>query len=216
IIKEGEIRFETSSSNATNESISKSVAEYNGYVSEDRIENYDDKIVHHVTIRVPSPKFEALLGRVSANAIKVDSKNITALDVTEEYIDIEARVKTKKELEDRYKELLQRAAKVEEILTIEKEIGTLREEIESVEGRLKYLSDRVSFSTLTVVFYEKTSSSFGLGSKLKEGIHNGWEGLLWFFVALINLWPFLLITGLLLFFIRRRAIIKRKNRENKL
>jgi hypothetical protein len=60
---------------------------------------------------------------------------------------------------------LKQANKVEEIVAIEKEIGNLRTDIESIEGRLKYLKDKVSYSTLNVVFYERTSSPFGFNSK---------------------------------------------------
>ncbi|MBP7238826.1 MAG: DUF4349 domain-containing protein [Saprospiraceae bacterium] len=194
IIKEGEIRFETSNAPETKEIISKSVAEFKGYISNDNVFDYKDKVEYRITIRVPAEKFESLLDRISLNAKKLDSKNINALDITEEFIDIEARTKTKKELENRYKEILKQAKTVEEILTIEKEIGALRTEIESIEGRLKYLQDKVSFSTLTVVFYEKTSSSFGFNSKFGEAFHNGWTNLLLFFVAMANLWPFILIV----------------------
>ena len=213
IIKEGEISFETINSAETRRIISKSVSDFKGYISKDNIYDYKDKIEHKIVIRVPADKFELLLDRISQNAKKLDSKNINALDVTEEFIDVEARIKTKKELENRYKELLKQANKVEEILTIEKEIGNLRTEIESIEGRLKYLKDKISYSTLTVVFYEKTSSVFGFNSKMGQAIQNGWTNLLWFFVALTNLWPFLII-GLITIFIYRRYTKKRKIKIN--
>ena len=73
---------------------------------------------------------------------------IDSQDVTEEYIDITARLKTKKELEARYLELLKKANKVEEIVSIEKEIGNLRSDIESIEGRLRYINNAVAYSTL--------------------------------------------------------------------
>jgi hypothetical protein len=212
IIKEGEIAFETSNSAETKEIISKSVSEFKGYISNDNVFDYKDKVEYRITIRVPSDKFELLLERISKTAQKLDSKNINALDVTEEFIDIEARIKTKKELENRYKELLKQANKVEEILTIEKEIGNLRTEIESIEGRLKYLKDKVSFSTLTVVFYERTSSSFGFHSKFGQAIQNGWTNLLWFFVSLTNLWPFILI-GLAIIIIYRRLNGRNKKKN---
>lgn len=212
IIKEGEISFETSNSTETKEIISKSVSEFNGYISNDNVYDYKDKIEYRITIRVPADKFELLLDRISQNAKKLDSKNINALDVTEEFIDIESRIKTKKELENRYRELLKQANKVEEILTIEKEIGYLRTEIESIEGRLKYLKDKVSFSTLTVVFYEKTGSAFGFNSKIGEAAQNGWTNLLWFFVALTNLWPFILIA-LAIFIIYRRLYHRNKKKN---
>ena len=212
IIKEGEITFETSNAKETKEIISKSVSEFKGYISKDNVYDYKDKVEYRVTIRVPADKFELLLDRISQSAKKLDSKNINALDVTEEFIDIEARIKTKKELESRYKELLKQANKVEEMLTIEREIGNLRTEIESIEGRLRYLSDKVSFSTLTVVFYEKTTSSFGFNSKIGQAVQNGWANLLWFFVALANLWTFILI-GVVAFIIYRQ-LRKRNKKKN--
>jgi len=210
IIKEGEIKFETANSQDTRIFISKTVAEIGGYMSEDNAFDYENRIEHRITIRVPADKFELLLENISQKAAKLDSKNITALDVTEQFIDVEARIKTKKELESRYKELLKKANKVDEILTIEKEIGKLRTEIESMEGRLKYLKDRVSFSTLTVVFYEKTTSSFGFSAKIGQALQNGWTILLWCLIILTNLWAFI-AGGLIIFFI----FILYRNRKRK-
>ena len=213
IIKEGEICFETASLSDTRALIDKTVSDTKGYISKDNIFDYSNRIEHQIIIRVPADKFDLLLDKISQSASKLDSKNIRTLDVTEEFIDIEARIKTKKELEDRYKELLKQANKVDEILTIEKEIGALRTEIESIEGRLTYLKSKVSYSTLTVVFYEKTSSSFGFNSKMGQAIHNGWTNLLWFFVTATNLWPFIVIS-IIIFFIYKQYK-KRKSLKTK-
>ncbi len=211
IIKKGEITFETKNSTETRAIITKNISELKGYVSEDNIFDYKDKIQYRITIRVPAGNFELLLDRISQNVAKIDNKNVNTLDVTEEFIDVEARIKTKKEIENRYKELLKQANKVEEILAIEKEIGSLRTEIESVEGRLKYLEDKISYSTLTVVFYEKTSSPFGFNSKMGQALKSGWTNLLWFFVALTNLWPFIIIGLATIFIYKRYKKNKKKN-----
>jgi hypothetical protein len=209
IIKEGEISFQTSNAAETKELLSRSVSELGGYFSSDNVSNYSDRVEYRVTIRIPSDKFDVLLEKISKTAQKIESKNINALDVTEEFIDIEARIKTKKELEIRYKELLKQAKKVEEILEIEREIGSLRSEIESAEGRLNYLKDRVSLSTLTVVFYEKLTSSFGFTSKFGQAIQDGWTNLLWFFIGLANFWPFIVI-GLVVIIVYRLKSRKKK------
>ncbi len=211
IIKQGEVTFETSDATETKKVISKHIAEYKGYISEDRIADFTNKTEHRVTLRVPSDKFDLLLAAISGTARKLDSKNISASDVTEEFVDIEARIRTKKELENRYKELLKKAVKVDEILNIEKEIGNLRTEIESIEGRLNYLKDQVSLSTLTVVFYEQSHSSFGFAGRFGEAIKNGWTNLLWFFISLVNLWPFVL-AGFAGIIIYRQAMKRRKNK----
>lgn len=215
IIKEGTIRFETANAVKTKEAILKSVKENNGYLANDNASNYGSSTNYHVTIRVPAHKFDTLLEQISNTAKKIESKDIKALDVTEEFIDVQARIKTKKELEDRYKEILRQAHKVEDLLKIEKEIGILRSEIESLEGRMRYLKDRISYSTLTVIFYEQretsSSYSFGFGEKFIDAIYNGWTGMLWFIIGLTSLWPFIIIF-IAVFLLFKRI---RKNRKEK-
>jgi len=162
IIKEGVITFETVDLKRTESLITETVNEMGGYVASDNVFSNANRITHRMTVRVAADKFDQLLAKISESAEKLDRKTISALDVTEEYIDVEARLKTKKELESRYKELLIKAKTVEDLLSIEKEIGTLRTEIESIEGRLGYLQDRVSLSSLTIEYYKMTAaSSFG-------------------------------------------------------
>ena len=82
-----------------------------------------------------------------------------------------------------------------EILEIEKYSGQLRTEIESIEGRLKYLQDRVSVSTLTMTFYESIPNETEFRKKIKNGFRTSWDNLIWFFIGLINIWP--VIFGLI-------------------
>ena len=218
IIKEGTIRFETADVIKTKEFIQKSISENKGYVSSDNVSNYGGVSGNHtMTIRIPAEKFDTFLEQISENNThRIDSKEIQALDVTEVFIDVEARVKTKKEIENRYKELLKQAHVVDDILSIEKEIGALRADIESMEGRLRYLKDKVAYSTLTLVFYEKretgSSYSFGFGSKFIKAFYDGWTNILWFIIGLTNLWPFIIIITIVAFMINR--IRKNKKKKN--
>jgi hypothetical protein len=195
IIREGEITFQTSDVDETKSLIIKTTQELNGYITKENANEYADRIEQKLIIRVPADKFDLLLSKISESAKKIDSKNIDALDVTEEYIDVEARLKTKKDLEIRYRELLKQAKSVEEIMSIEKESGQLRADIESVEGRLRYLKDRVSFSSLTATYYQKVNSAFGFSSKFGQAIKYGWKNLLWFFIGLTTIWPFIILIG---------------------
>lgn len=201
IIKEGSIRFETKSVIETQKEIKKMVAELGGYIGNENSYNYEGTIEYSLTARVPEDKFNTLIDRVSSLAEKVESKNINSSDVTEEFIDVEARIKTKKELEERYKEILKKATRVDEILNIEREMGNLRAEIESLEGRMNYLKNRISLSTLNITFYEKVSVPFGFFSKVKQALHNGWQALLWFIIIMISLWPFIILVLIILFII---------------
>ena len=138
-------------------------------------------------------------------AEKVDAKNINTQDVTEEFIDVEARLKTKKELEARYLELLKQAKTVADIVSIEGQIANVRAEIESMEGRLKYLNNQVSFSTLSVSYYQESAAGYGFGSKLLNSLKSGWFNLVDFLFWLLRLWPFVLgITAVAIWWVRRR------------
>jgi len=203
IIKQGDIRFQTADIHKTKSLVTQTVQELSGYIAKDNVYSYSDRIEHRLTIRVPADKFDLLLTSISESVEKLDSKNIDVLDVTEEYIDIEARIKTKKDLQNRYIELLKQATKVDEILNIEKEIGNLQTEIESVEGRMKYLKDKISFSTLTVSYYQETTSAFGFFSELVDAIKNGWTAFLWLVVGLSHLWVFIIVAIVTIYFIRR-------------
>lgn len=199
IIKNGDLRFETANVEETTALIRTTVTELGGYIGNENIFDYKDRIEYTVVVRVPENNFDHLVDKISLSAEKIESKNINSLDVTEEFIDVEARVETKKELETRYKEILKQASRVDEILNIEREIGKLRSEIESLEGRLNYLKNRVALSSLTITYYEKSSQPFGFFSKFYQALKNGWTYLLWFIIILTSLWPFILLTLVILF-----------------
>jgi hypothetical protein len=203
VIKSGEIKFQTKNIQETTAFITENVKNLKGYISSDNVYNSEDRITSRLEIRIPSDSFDVLLSRISENVNKIEYKNVQLQDVTEEYIDVETRIKTKKELENRYMELLSRAKTVQEILSIEKELGTLRSDIESIEGRLKYLKDQVSFSALTVDYYQMTSTTLNFSSKLGKAFVTGWRFLLSFIIGLVNMWPFIIIIGLVVILIIR-------------
>ncbi len=203
IIREGTISLETKDAKAMTQQIAQAVTRYKGYITEDVITDYETRVEHRVTIRVPASQFDALLEAIAQGAGELKSKNISARDVTEEYVDVASRIKTKKELEARYQQLLQKASKVEEMLSIEREMGTLRSDIESMEGRLRYLKDRVAFSTLTVNYYEIAPATSGLFGRLGVALGDGWDNMLEFLVGAVSLWPFLLLGILILLLLKR-------------
>jgi hypothetical protein len=211
LIKEGRIEFETNDINLTRNQIFKSIEKHNGYTSSDKEYKYDGRKSNTIIIRVPAKSFDLLLSEATLGVAKFDSKNIEIKDVTEEFLDIQARLKTKKELENRYIEILKKANSVTELLEVEKQIGQLRSEIESIEGRLNYLKNKISLSTLTITFYEMTPNETAFGNKFKNGFKNGWENLIWFFVYLTNIWPFILIAIGLLFGINKWGGKKKKS-----
>lgn len=209
LIKEGRVEFETSDMAETRRTVTEAVKKNKSYVSSDQEYKSPGRISNTVVIRVPANQFDQLLKEVTAGVEKYDTKEIHVRDITEEFVDIEARLKTKKELEQRYIDLLKQAKNVTEIVEIEKQANELRTDIESVEGRLKYLQNNVAFSTLSVTFYENVPHETVFGQKFRNGFRNGWDNLIWFFVMLVNIWPFVLLGILAGWGIRRYRRRKR-------
>lgn len=209
LIKEGSVGFETNDMAATRKSIFESVEKYKAYVSSDQEYKSSSSIRNTIVIRVPAAHFDALLKDATKGVTKFDSKSIQIKDVTEEFLDVQARLKTKKELENRYLEISKEAKNVTELLEVEKQLGLLRSEIESIEGRMNYLENQVSLSTLTMDFYRTIPTQTQFGNKFANGFKNGWDNLIWFFVGLINIWPFLILVFGIVFWLvwrkRRKA-----------
>ncbi len=201
-IKNGQIDYETENLNKTREDIFKAIKKFDGYISSENEFKSSYEISSNISIRIPAENFDKLIEEITVGVERFDRKEIYVQDVTTEFLDIEARLKTKKELETRYLEILKQANSVTEILEVERQIGELRAEIESFEGRLKYLNNQVSYSTLNVRIYETFTEQTEFGKKFKEGFKNGWNNLILFFVLLVNIWPFILIIIVLIILIR--------------
>ena len=102
------------------------------------------------TVRIPVSNFDAFLNKAGSIGILV-SRARKAEDVTEEYVDIEARIANKKKLEARIIELLERPDdKIQHVIEVERELGRVREEIERMEGRIRFLKDRVELTTVRI------------------------------------------------------------------
>ncbi len=212
LVKEGRVEFETADLARTRQNILDAVQRYNGYVSRDRTYKSAGRMSNTMIVRIPAADFDRFLADATRDVEKIDSKEIKVKDVTEEFLDIRARLKTKKELEQRYLQLLQKARNVNEILAIEKQLGILRADIESIEGRLKYLQNRVSYATLTLSFYKKIRPAMRWGRKFKDAFKNGWDNFIRFFVLLAYLWPFIVVILLLLLGMK---FYQRKNKSKK-
>ena len=108
-----------------------------------------------ITIRVPQDKFFETISKIERLGI-VKSKSIEARDVTEEWIDLEARLKNAKEVEKRLLNLLQKAKSIDDILDVERELSRIRELIERLEARLRYLKSRIEYATINIKIIEKS------------------------------------------------------------
>ncbi|MDO8558681.1 MAG: DUF4349 domain-containing protein [bacterium] len=143
-----------------------------------------------VTIRVPADKFDDAMQKLKEIAIKVDKEEIGAADVTEQFVDMEARLKNLKAEEAQYLKVLSEARKVEDILSVSERLFATRGNIERLEGQLKYLSSQIAMSSITVSLTEEADVQlFGIRWRplfaLKQGFRNMLSGLTGYIDAMI-------------------------------
>ncbi len=216
IIKSGNFRFQTDDLDKTYNQILSATKKYKSFIKNDSQSNDDYQLSRTVYIRIPNENFDAFISEISKGVSYFDRKDISSEDVTEEYIDVVSRIKTKKVLEERYYELLKKASKVSEMLEIEKQLSEIREEIEAKEGRLKYLQNKVSMSTLTIEFYKPIAkggkATVSYGGRIGNAIVAGFNGITNFFITLLEIWPVIVTLVVLFILIRKR--IKRKNKKD--
>jgi hypothetical protein len=218
IIRTGDIKFKVNNLEKSTKVIQALTQKCNGFISNMNQNNSSYLASNILAVRVPIDQFDYFLFQMKEEALYADYIRVNAKDVTEEFIDIENRLKTKKEVQRRYIEILQNKAKtVEDVLAAEEKIRVIQEEIESREGRLRYLKDNIALSTINIEMYEEieggvveTVHEKGFLSKAKDGFVNGWNFILELLVGLINIWPVLLIVSLVVLFRKRLKRMLRK------
>ena len=142
IIRNADLTLEANSPEETQQKIASIVNGKGGFVVESTQRTSDAQATTRdtvlMTIRVPAEKFDETLNEIRQNANRVIVETIKGEDVTEEFIDIEARLKTKKALEQQFLEIMKRSNSVEDALNVQRELAEVRGEIEQIEGRKRF------------------------------------------------------------------------------
>jgi Domain of unknown function (DUF4349) len=167
------------------------------FVTDGTEERQGDNLENNLFIRVDNRYFDALLADLLQESIYLERKNIKVADVTEEYIDHQARLQTRKKVARRYLELLDKARNVKDILQVEQQLTSIQEEIEAAEARLRYLDHQVAYSTINLNYYEKIvpaqapESTFS--RQVAAALVTGWEAIRTTVLALLAGWPVFLV-----------------------
>ena len=151
IIYDARIDLVVESLNATEQAISTLIGEHEGFLAEsDRSSQTHERPRASWRVRVPVAQFQAFTSAV-ARLGEVRQNHVGSQDVTEEFMDLEARIRNKREEEKRLlKHLADSTGKLDDILAVEKELSRVRGEAEQMEGRLRFLADRADLSTVTI------------------------------------------------------------------
>lgn len=219
IIKTADLNVEVKEIKKATEEINKIINHYKGYIGQLTENNKNYILNTTMTIRVPHAGFDSLVANILNVGIYVHRKEVKANDVTEEYIDVASRLKTKREVEKRYLQILKQAKSVNDILNVERQLSYIREEIEAKEGRLKYLNDQVSYSSVQLeIFQQKEFEAIpvveaGFFSKTATAFTSGWKNLLNFIVGIFQIWPFMIVLAIAALILRR--VLKAKALKDK-
>ncbi len=144
-----------------------------------------------IEIRIPAAQFDAVIGEIRSAGGRVRDEKITGQDVTEEYIDLEARIRTKKALEEQFLEIMKQARTVADALQVQTQIAEVRGEIERLEGRRRFLENQTSLSTIKVTLQPPVSfvntNATGFFAGVKEAFGDGIDLAATFILVLIRL-----------------------------
>lgn len=152
IIKTGHLDLQVDSYKTTAAEIKNLVNEMQGYIVSENTHVYDDQrklLAGNVALRVPQERFDEALDRIENMGV-TRNRTIDSQDVTEEYVDVESRLKAMRLKEERLLAILNKSGSLGDVLAVENELARTRADLEALEGRLKYLDNRTELSTINV------------------------------------------------------------------
>lgn len=179
-----------------------------------------------ITVRVPVDRLDEALETIKASAIEVRSVNVSGEDMTQQYVDLESRLRNLEAAEDQLLEIMDDAVRTEDVLNVFQQLTQVRQEIEIIQGQLQYLSESARFSAIAIeLIPDAAAQPFTIGSwrpvgtmkdavqALVNGLRILGDVLIWGVICVL---PFVLLLGIPAYFIiravRRRRVEKLKDK----
>lgn len=186
-------------------------AKVGGYVTNTSTAGGRDQVrAAMLELRVPAPRYDDAVSAL-AQIGRVESTQTSAQDVGEEFVDLTARIDNLRKLEVRLNDLLtNRTGRLQDVLSVERELSRVRTEIDQIEGRLRYLRNRVSLSTLTVNLHEpqpllgSTPGENPIAAAVRQAWRNFVGFLAWIIASLGVLIPVLAIGAVVWYLVRKK------------
>ncbi|HHN93573.1 MAG TPA: DUF4349 domain-containing protein [Anaerolineae bacterium] len=199
--------------------------ELGGYVSSSNTQEYAEGSRASVVLRVPADQLDTAMNRLRGLALEVRQESRTGQDVTEEYVDLNARLKILQAAEQELLELYQKRqaeGEVDDILEVYRQLVSFRQEIESLTGRIQYLEQAAAMATITVTLIPDTlAQPVEFGGWRPEGtaraalqalihiLQTLADAVIWFFITIV---PLAVIIGAPLYGLWRWIRHRRRNR----
>lgn len=206
VIYSAHVSLETSDIEGRLERVRGLAERYGGYIASSSRSTYGMQTRAEIAIRVPKDKFHAAVQEIETYG-KVLDEGTTSEDITQQYIDLKARLNNLLKQEERLREILGMAKTVDEILRVENELARIRGEIESLQGRINYLEGNAEMSLISVILIEPAPPFTPPGMDWSETLETAIVG---FFIVLrgmiilvVSLIP-LVVVGLPAYYVYKR------------
>jgi len=215
IVKTADVSVDVRNFQRYTERLHEKVKAAGGYIAQEEQSANGYKIENTVRIMVPVERFDETVMQLAADSDRLVNKKISSEDVTAEVIDTKSRLETKKEVRERYLELLKQAHSVKDILAVQEEINGIQEDLDAAAGRIAYLSHAATYSTINLTFYQvldptvKNDAEPGFLHKIGNAFKDGWNWASLLVIGLVNLWPLLLTILLAVMWLRKRRAPKK-------
>lgn len=223
IIRTGDLNLLVTDTDQAVVQITALVQGMEGWVLNTSLQKYGDYRQGSITVRVPVEQFDTALQQIKALSTEVLNESQSGQDVTEEYVDLTARLGNLEATVERVRVFLDEAKTVEEALQVNAELSRLESEIEQIKGRMKYLSQSAAFSTITtyltpdiaeqpveIAGWRPTGVAKIAFENLVEGLQDLVDFLIYFVIGVL---PFLLLIGIPGYFIGRGVVRWGRNRR---
>lgn len=204
IIKNANLNIEVKDYDAYNQQVHNNIKQWGGYVAQEEQQSSEFRKENVIDIKVPVEQFDNIVNALTSGKENVIVKKITSQDVTGQVVDTRARMEAKRQVRERYMDLLKQAKNMEDILRVQNVINDIQVEIEAASGSINYLTHAAAYSTIQLTFFqvlkagEPETKEPAFGTRVLDSLKNGlmWIGEL--LLLLLNLWP-LALLGVIVF-----------------
>ena len=214
VIKTASLKLEVKDHKRFSETVYNSIKQLGGYVAGEEQLMLEGMIETTVTLKVPVAQFETLINQLSGADNKVMERKISTDDVTAQVVDTQARLEAKKQMRLKYLDFLKQSKNMAEVLQVQQEINGIQEEIEAASGRVNYLQNQALYSTINLVYYQPlagynpSGEEPGFFTRVTAAFRLGMNWLAEIFVALISIWPLLVLSTIVWFAWRKLKVAK--------
>lgn len=217
LIYEAQLRMEVADYGAVKEKLNRFIALSQGYVLQFSDQETDSERGGSYVIKIPAVGFQSFIDELGKWESISYTRQYSANDVTEEYVDLQARLKARRTVESRLLSFMEKATKSEDLLNFSNELGNVQSEIEQIVGKMRYYDNNVAMSTITLDMFQRLKAKRGqaledaFGTQVADTLVGSWDALVKcvksIVLVLVALLPFLcalLIIGTPIWLIARK------------